>query len=143
MRKISHTRIPMPKNHQRSRRENEVMDVIFRKGSATAREVWTALGESRTYSTVRKILSILEEKGHLTHRNEGATFVYSPRVAREKAASSAMNRLVETFFEGSVEGAVSSLLGCRGKRLAPEELDRIGRLIDDAKRNQQHGAGKR
>lgn len=116
-----------------SRRENEVMEVLFRKGSATAREVWTELGETRTYSTVRKLLSILEEKGHVTHKSEGAAFVYSPKVARDAAASSALGRLVDTFFQGSVAGAVSSLLGEKGDKLSEEELDRIAKLIEEAK----------
>lgn len=116
-----------------SRRESEVMDVLFQKGSATAREVWSALGETRTYSTVRKLLSILEEKGHVDHKTEGTAFVYSPKIEREAAASSAIGRLVDTFFQGSVAGAVSSLLGDSGHKLSPEELDRIGKLIEDAK----------
>ena len=66
-----------------SRRESQVMDVLFREGKATAREVWSALGEERTYSTIRKLLSILEEKGHVSHRKDGAVFVYSPRQRRE------------------------------------------------------------
>lgn len=116
-----------------SKREGEVMDVLFQNGSATAREVWTALGESRTYSTIRKLLSILEDKGHVQHTTEGSTFVYSPKEKREKAASSALGRLVDTFFQGSVEGAVSSLLGGAKGELSSEELDRISALIEDAK----------
>lgn len=117
-----------------SRRESEVMDVLFQRGSATAREVWSALGETRTYSTVRKLLSILEEKGHVEHTTEGTAFVYSPKIEREAAASSAIGRLVDTFFQGSVASAVSSLLGEKGHKLSPEELDRIGRMIEDAKK---------
>ncbi len=116
-----------------SRRESEVMDVLFKKEEATARDVWTALGESRTYSTVRKLLSILEEKGHVTHRMEGGAFVYSPKIGREAAATSALGRLVDTFFHGSVAGAVSSLLGEKGDKMSSEELDRIAKLIEDAK----------
>lgn len=123
----------MSKHHQLSRRESEVMEVLFRTESATARFVWDALGRDRTYSTVRKILSILEEKGHIKHETVGSAFVYSPRIPREKAASNALSRLVETFFEGSVEGAVSGLLGLRGKNLSGDELDRIGRMIEAAR----------
>jgi len=118
-----------------SRREAEVMDILFRLQEATARDVWTALGETRTYSTVRKHLSILEEKGHVTHRKDGASFIYSPVVARKKAASSALSRLVDTFFEGSVAGAVTSLLGEKAGRLSDDELQRISELIETAKRN--------
>ena len=117
-----------------SRRESEVMDVLFQKGSATAREVWSALGETRTYSTVRKLLSILEEKGHVEHTMEGAAFVYVPKIEREAAASSALGRLVDTFFQGSVAGAVSSLLGEKGHKLSADELDRIGKMIEEAKK---------
>lgn len=109
------------------------MDVLFQRGSATARDVWTALGEIRTYSTIRKILSILEEKGHVQHKTEGSAFVYSPKEKREKAASSALGRLVDTFFQGSVEGAVSSLLGNSKGKLSTAELDRISMMIEEAK----------
>ena len=119
---------------QFSKRESEVMDIIFRKGSATAREVWSEMGEHPTYSTVRKIISILEEKGHLTHTAEGQTFIYSPRVRRERAASTALSRLVDTFFQGSVAGAVSSLLGDQTGRLSEEELERLSELIAEAKK---------
>ena len=107
------------------------MDVLYRKGKATARDVWSALGEERTYSTIRKLLSILEEKGHVTHSRDGAAFVYSPRQKRETAAKSAMTRVLHTFFEGSVEGAVASLLG--GANVSEEELNRIEELIERAK----------
>ena len=111
------------------------MDVLFRRGSATAREVWSELGEQRTYSTIRKLLSILEEKGQVTHRRDGAAFVYSPSQRRDRAAKSAMSRVVETFFQGSVEGAVSSLLGSQTGKLSKAELDRIAEMIDAAKAN--------
>ena len=120
-----------------SRREREVMEVLFRNENATARDVWSALGETRTYSTVRKQLSILEEKGHVTHRVEGGTFYYSPRVEREVAATSALTRLVDTFFQGSVAGAVSSLLGDPGGNISAEELERISGLIEEAKKDRE------
>lgn len=116
-----------------SRREKEVMDVLFREGASTARAVWSALGEGCTYSTIRKLLSILEEKGHVTHRRDGAVFVYSPRQRRETAARSAMSRVVDTFFDGSVESAVSSLLGGSESDLTEDELKRIESLIESAR----------
>lgn len=119
-----------------SRREGEVMEILFRRGSATAREVWTELGESRTYSTIRKILSILEEKGHLTHHLDGSTFIYTPVQKKETAATSAVSRVVETFFQGSVAGAVSNLLGNHSEELSREDLDRLALLIEEAKKNQ-------
>ena len=110
------------------------MNVLFRLGNATARDIWSALGEERTYSTIRKLLSILEEKGQVTHRNEGATFLYSPRQRRETAARSAMLRVVNTFFDGSVESAVTSLLGGRDAQLTDDELSRIESMIESARR---------
>ena len=120
-----------------SRREREVMEVLFRNENATARDVWSALGETRTYSTVRKQLSILEEKGHVTHRVEGGTFYYSPRVEREVAATSALTRLVDTFFQGSAAGAVSSLLGDSGGNISAEELERISSMIEEARKSRE------
>lgn len=111
------------------------MEVLFRKGSATARDVWTELGETRTYSTVRKLLSILEEKGHVTHEKQGSAFVYSPKLEPGEAGRSALGKLVDTFFEGSVAGAVSSLLGEKGDQISDEELDRISKMIEEAKKN--------
>lgn len=119
-----------------SRRESEVMEVLFRKETATAREVWSALGEDRTYSTIRKLLSILEEKGHITHRKEGVTFIYAPRQRRDTAARSALSRVVTTFFDGSVEGAVSSLLGSDAN-ISDEELIRIRALIDNTRKEKK------
>ena len=120
---------------QFSPRESEVMGCLFEAGEATARQIWRDLGETRTYSTVRKLLSILEDKGYVSHRKEGQVFIYCPSVERQDAASSALGRLLDTFFKGSVENAVSSLLGERGKNVSSGELDRIARLIEEARRN--------
>lgn len=113
------------------------MGVLFEKGKTTAREVWSALGETRTYSTIRKLLTILEEKGHVTHSKEGQTFLYSACVERDDAAATALGSLVQTFFQGSVEGTVSSLLGEQGSNVSADELDRIAKLIAEAKRNRK------
>jgi len=126
-----------------TKREREVMDVLFRKQAATAREVWSEIGEARSYSTIRKILSILEEKGHVTHRvGDGAAFVYSPKIERDAAVSSALGRLVDTFFQGSVANAVSGLLGEKGSGLSAEELERIAGIVEEAKRNTKKRKGK-
>ena len=124
----------MPELEGLSRREREVMEVLYREGKATAREVWSALGETVTYSTIRKILSILEEKRRVEHQSEGKSFVYSPTASRKKVASNAMSKLVETFYQGSVSGAVASLLGQQGHKMSAEELGRIRELIDEAER---------
>jgi predicted transcriptional regulator len=116
--------------------ESEVMDILFREDSATAREIWSALGEVRSYSTIRKTLSILEEKGHVTRRaGNGAAIIYAPKLKRDAAASTALGRLVDTFFQGSVASAVSGLLGEKGRGLSTEELERIACIVEDAKRN--------
>jgi BlaI family penicillinase repressor len=121
-----------------TKRESEVMGILFREDSATAREIWSALGELRSYSTIRKILSILEEKGHVTRRaGNGAAIVYSPKLKRDAAASTALGRLVDTFFQGSVASAVSGLLGEKGKGLSAEELERIAVIVEEAKRNKK------
>lgn len=139
MRIFSH----MDQDTKLSRRESEVMSVIFRRGESTARQVWQDLGERRTYSTIRKQLSILEEKGHVMHRRDGATFVYAPKQRRESAGRSAMARVVDTFFGGSVEGAVSSLLGGKAKRISDDELERIAKMIDTAKAEKTGTKGKK
>ena len=124
----------MKKDNQLSRREREIMDVLFQRKSASARDVWTDLGESPSYSTIRKILSILEEKGFVKHHRDKASFIYTPAESREKAADSVIDRLVNTFFEGSVGNAVSGLLGRHQESLSDEELDELGKLIAKAKK---------
>lgn len=119
---------------QLSRCEREVMDIIFRRKKASARDVWADLGEVRSYSTIRKTLSILEEKGYVTYEKQGAANIYQACLSREKAASSMIDRLIDTFFQGSVEQAVSGLLGHNGKSLNEEELERIEQLIAEAKK---------
>lgn len=119
-----------------TKRESEVMDILFRDDSATAREICSALGEARSYSTIRKTLSILEEKGYVTRRaGNGAALIYSPKLKRDAAASSALGRLVDTFFQGSVASAVSGLLGEKGRGLSAEEFERIAGILEEAKRN--------
>lgn len=108
------------------------MDVIYTRGQATAAEVNAALPDPPSYSAVRTLLRILEEKGHIKHREEGPRFVYAPTQAREKASRSALRRVVETFFEGSLANAVAALVD-EGAKLSPEELKRIEGVIKKAK----------
>ena len=117
-----------------SPRESEIMGCLFEMETASAREVWSALGESCTYSTIRKILSILEQKGYVSHRKKERTYIYTPSIVQEDAASSMLSRLLKNFFKGSVESAVSSLLGERGKNVSSEELERIAAIIEAAKK---------
>lgn len=117
-----------------SRRERQIMDVIYAAGHATAAEVMKNLPKAPGYSAVRAMLRILEHKGHLKHEKDGPRYVYLPVVPRDKARRSVLEQLVHTFFDGSVEGAVAALLDISETRLSDEELDRLASLIAKAKR---------
>jgi predicted transcriptional regulator len=116
-----------------SRRERQIMDLLFRQGRATAAEVQEQLPEAPSYSAVRALLRILEEKGHVRHEQDGPRYVYVPRVDRDRARQSAMKHLVQTFFDGSTGEAVAALLGSDASRMRPEELDRLATLIERAR----------
>jgi predicted transcriptional regulator len=122
-----------------SRRERQIMDILYRQGRATAGEVMEALSGNPTYSTVRTQLRVLEEKGHVRHEEQGLKYVYIPAVPRTAARRSALRHLVETFFDGSAESAVAALLGGEGARLSDEELERIGELVKKAGSTGQAG----
>ena len=126
-----------------SRRERQIMDILYRQGRATAGEVMEALSGNPTYSTVRTQLRVLEEKGHVRHEELGLKYVYIPAVPRTAARRSALRHLVETFFDGSAESAVAALLGGEGARLSDEELERIGELVKKAGSTGQAGQAKR
>lgn len=119
----------MPTHSTLSRRERQIMDVLYRRGRATAAEVMQDLTGDPHSSTVRTQLRVLEEKGHVRHEEEGLRYVYMPAVPRHAARKSALRHLVETFFDGSTEKAVAALLGREGSRLSDKELDRIADLI--------------
>ncbi|HWD41840.1 MAG TPA: BlaI/MecI/CopY family transcriptional regulator [Fimbriimonas sp.] len=120
-----------------SRREREMVEVLHRLGSATAAEVHEQIPNPPTYSAVRATLRILEEKGHILHRQDGKRFVYEPRVGKEEAAKSALNQVVSTFFGGSFEGVVRTFLSGEESILSVGELDRLSALIEEAKRKEQ------
>jgi predicted transcriptional regulator len=120
-----------------SRRERDIMDILFRRGRATAEEVMHDLSGEPSYSTVRTQLRVLEEKGHVRHDEDGRRFIYMPSVTRAAARKVALRHLVETFYEGSVERVVAALLGGEATSLSDEELRRIQRLIDEAKQPEQ------
>ena len=122
-------------HHTLSRRERQIMDVLYRRGRATAAEVMDDLAGEPSSSTVRTQLRILEGKGHVRHEEEGLRFVYTPAVPRHSARRSALRHLVETFFDGSTEKVVSALLGGDGARLTESQLDRIAALIDKARKD--------
>ena len=118
-----------------SRRERQIMDILFRQGRATAADVMAELPNEPSYSTVRTQLRVLEQKGHVRHEDDGVRFVYMPVIARHSARKSALRHVVETFFDGSPEKAVAALLGSEGAKLSGEQLDRIATLIDKARKD--------
>ena len=118
-----------------TRRERQIMDILFRRGRATAAEVMEELPGEPSYSTVRTQLRVLEEKGHVRHEDDGVRFVYSPAVARHAARKSALRHVIDTFFDGSAEKAVAALLGGEGAKLSEEQLDRIADLISKTKKD--------
>lgn len=117
-----------------SRREREIMDLIYAHGHATATEILSALPDPPSNSAVRTFLRILEEKGHVTHREEAGKYIYVPTTPRDQAARSALQRVLATFFGGSLEQAVLAHLTDPSTKLSPEELKRLQGLIRDAKK---------
>ena len=117
-----------------TRRERQIMDILYRRGRATAAEVLEDLPGDTHYSTIRTQLRVLEEKGHIRHEEEGLKYVYMPLVSRQTARKSALRHLVQTFFDGSSEKAVAALLGGEATRLSDEELRRIAELIAKARK---------
>ena len=117
-----------------SRREREIMDILFARGAATVSDVQAALTAPPSYSAVRALLRILEEKGHLRHREVEGKYVYEPCLARDKAAKSALERVLETFFGGSLERAVAARLMQPGAKLTQEEYTRLSALIEAARK---------
>lgn len=113
-----------------SRRERQIMDVIYRRGSASVSEVRERLPDPPSYSAVRAMLRILEEKGHLRHEEEGPRYVYYPTVPRSAARESALKHLLRTFFGGSTSAAVAALLDLGGEELSEAELERLSELIE-------------
>ncbi len=120
-----------------SRRERQIMEIIYRKGSATASQVQAGLGESVNYSTVRALLRILEEKGHLQHETSGNKYIYHPIIPRQNAIKSVVRNLLDTFFDNSVEQAVAALLELKKDNLNDEELNRLARMIEDARKEEK------
>ncbi len=115
-----------------ARREREILDILYRRGRATAAEVMEDLGADRSYSTVRTQLRVLEQKGHVRHEVDGTRYVYLPAVPRHAARRSALRHMLDTFFDGSPGKAVAALLG-DARALSDEELDRIAQLVDKAR----------
>jgi len=125
------------KPHSLTRRERKIMDVLYKLERATVGQVLAKLADKPSYSTVRAQLRVLEEKGHVRHEEQGLRYVYIPAVPRDVARRSALRHLVETFFEGSTEKTVATLLGGEISRISSEELDRLSRLIAKSKKEGQ------
>jgi len=117
-----------------SRRERQIMDILYQRGRASAQEILEAMSDPPSYSAVRAKLRVLEEKGHIRHEEEALRYVYVPTVARDSARRSAMRHLLSTFFENSVEQAVAALVDLSSANLSRQELERISSLIEQAKR---------
>lgn len=118
-----------------SRRERQIMDILYRLGRATASEVQEQLSGQPAYSTVRAQLRVLEEKGELRHEEEGLRYVYMPKLPRHQIQQSALKHLVETLFEGSAEKVVAALLGKGGSGITEEQLAHMAGLIEQARKD--------
>lgn len=124
----------MPPEHDLSRRERQIMDILHRTGKATAADVLDGLRDAPSYSAVRALLKILETKGHIRHEEEGRAYVYMPVARRADARQSALSHLLKTFFDNSAEQAVAALLAIKGERMSEAELNRMSKLIESAKK---------
>jgi predicted transcriptional regulator len=117
-----------------SRRERQIMDVLYERGRATAAEILAALPDPPSYSAIRALIKVLEDKGHVKHQEDGPRYVFTPSVPRSKARRNAVKHLLQTFFDDSAGEAVASLLGLSAGKLKPEELDKIEELIARARK---------
>ena len=117
-----------------SRRERQIMDVLYKRGKASAAEVREAMEDAPSYSAVRAMLRVLEEKGHVRHQAEGLKYIYVPSVNRDKAKRSAVKHVLDTFFSGSPDQVVAALLDVSTRRLTRQELDRMAEMIEKAKK---------
>lgn len=125
----------MKKSEHLSKREQQIMEIIYREGECSAADVHLQLPDPPSYSAVRATLKLMVEKNVLAVRQSGIKYLYKPVVNREKAKKTALNRLLSTFFEGSAESAVATLLDMSKDSMSDEDFDRLSRLIDDAKQN--------
>jgi predicted transcriptional regulator len=117
-----------------SRREREIMDALYKLGRASAAQILAQIADAPTYTAIRTHLSILEKKGHVRHVSDGTRYIYEPLVAREQMGRRAIDSLLKTFFDNSVAGAVTALLSRSDADIPKEDLERLSRLIEKAKR---------
>ena len=128
---MTKTPVPVP---VLSRRERQILDILFRRKEATALEIQAELADAPSYSAVRALLRILEEKGHIHHREDGPRYIYVPVIAPADASRSARRHVLDTFFEGSAAGAMAALLGDDGDAITEDELKRMESLIAKARK---------
>jgi BlaI family transcriptional regulator, penicillinase repressor len=117
-----------------TRRERQIMDVLYRRGRATAAEVMEDVSGEPSYATVRTQLRVLEDKGHVRHEEQGLRYIYMPAVPRRAARKSALKHLMDTFFDGSAEQVVAAVLGGEAARLSDDDLKRIAELVEKARK---------
>ena len=117
-----------------SRRERQIMDIIYKRTQATAADVMDNLPDPPSYSAVRAMLRLLEEKGYVKHQMDGLRYVFLPTVSREKARQSALKQMLQTFFDDSTEDAVAALLDISKSKLSKADLDRLSALIEEARK---------
>ena len=120
-----------------SRRERQIMDVVYRRGEATAAQILAEMSDAPSYSAIRALLRILVDKKHLQHREDGPRYVYTPVIPRQRARARALERVVDTFFDGSALKAASALLGSSRRLLTEAELAELSDLIDAARKRGQ------
>ena len=123
-----------PKTIHLSRRERQIMDILYRSGKATSAEVMAAMPDPPSYSSVRTMLRILEEKGHVRHEQDGARYVFVPAVRRDQAKRTELRRLINTFFDGSASQVMAALLDMSTRDLSDKEIADLRRLIDKAQK---------
>ncbi len=123
------------KHHNLTRRERQIIDVIYRLGSASVAEVLDNITDPPSYSAVRALMRLMEEKGYIKHRKQGAKYIYSPTQSRQNASKSALKHLVSTFFDNSAENAVVALLDTSDLGLSSKEIDRITKMIDKSRKS--------
>lgn len=129
--------MPRPQLHQLSRRERQIMDILFELGEAPAEDVRSRLPDPPSYSAARAMLRKLEEKGAVHHREENLRYVYAPAISRDEARESAVARLVRVFFDGSTARAVNALVDLSAQELSEEELEHLSRTIEDARKRRE------
>ena len=125
-----------PNPDKLSRRERQIMDVLFQLNEASAADVQKEMKDAPSYTTVRTLLRILEEKGQITHREEGRRYIYRPKGSPKKAGRGALSRVLNVFFGGSLEDALAAHLGDAKNKLSKDEIDRLRKIIDDAEKGE-------